>query len=115
MESIKELTEYVYSKALSYLEESGEKADRFPISIIDFVIEYAEGECNFPRSFTEKQIVYDLQKAKNSITMACIDIYGKIGGEGEISHSENGTSRTYDAAWITTDLLSNLPNYVDFF
>lgn len=114
MESIKELTEYVYSKALMYLRETDETINVFPLSIVDFVIEYAEGGCHFPKNFTEKQIVSDLQKAKNAMAMACAEIFAKIGAEGETSHSENGVSRTYQTAWITTDLFANLPNYVDF-
>lgn len=113
MESMTELTNYVSEKAKLYLEETGEMIDRFPISIVDFVIEYACGGCHFPKHFTEKNIVADLERGKNSISMACVDIYGKVGGEGETSHSENTISRTYQAAWITTDLFANLPNYVD--
>lgn len=112
METMKQLTEYVAEKAKSYLEETGEKIEKFPISIVDFVIEYAYGGCHFPKNFSEKNIVSDLERGKNSIAMGCVDIYGKIGGEGETSHSENSVSRTYQTAWITTDLFANLPNYV---
>lgn len=112
MESIDELTLYVAEKARQYLEETGEVIEKFPVSIVDFVIEYASGGCHFPAHFTEKNMVADLERGKNSLAMACIDIYSKVGAEGQSSHSENGISRSYDSSWITFDLLSNFPNYV---
>lgn len=112
MESMTELTNYVSEKAKIYLEETGEKIPKFPASIVDFVIEYVINECHFPKHFTERNIVYDLERGKNSIAMACVDIYAKAGGEGQTSHSENSVSRSYQSAWITFDLISNFPNYV---
>lgn len=112
MENMTELTSYVSEKARLYLEETGEKLEKFPISIVDFVIEYVTNECHFPKHFTERNIVYDLERGKNSLAMACTDIYAKSGAEGQTSHSENGVSRSYRSAWITFDLISNFPNYV---
>ncbi len=34
-----------------------------------------------------------------------MDLYNKIGAEGQMSHSENGTSRTYESSWISEQLL----------
>lgn len=113
MESIGELTSYVSEKAKQYVEETGEKIDKFPLSIVDFVIEYVTNECHFPKHFSERNIVYDLERGKNSLSMACVDIYAKAGGEGQIGHSENGISRSYQSSWITFDLVSHFPNYVN--
>lgn len=112
MENMTELTKYVAEKAKTYLEDTGDIIERYPSSIVDFVIEYAIRFCHFPKNFTEKQIVFDLEKCKNTLAMACNDIYAKVGAEGQTSHSENGVSRSYEGAWITVDLLSVLPNYV---
>lgn len=112
METMSELTAYVADKARLYLEETGEVIEKFPMSIVDFVIEYVSNACHFPSHFQEINIVSDLSKGKNSLAMACVDIYAKAGGEGQTSHSENGVSRTYDSSWITFDLISNFPNYV---
>lgn len=112
MESMNELTNYVSEKAKQYVEENEGKLDKFPISIVDFVIEYATNECHFPKNFTERDIVYDLERGKNSLAMACVDIYAKVGAEGQTSHGENGVSRSYQKSWITFDLISNFPNYV---
>lgn len=112
METMSELTAYVADKARLYLEEIGETIEKFPMSIVDFVIEYVSNACHFPSHFQEINIVSDLSKGKNSLAMACVDIYVKAGAEGQTSHSENGVSRTYDSSWITFDLISNFPNYV---
>lgn len=37
-----------------------------------------------------------------------LDIYNRIGAEGETGHSENGISRTYDGSWISSKLLEEI-------
>lgn len=112
METIQELTEYVSLKAKEYLEETDDTIEKFPTSIVDFVIEHISNSCNFPSHFTEKNIVSDLSKGKNSLAMACIDVYSKTGIEGQTASTENGVSRTYDSAWISPKIYSAFPNYV---
>ena len=112
METIMELTEYVQNKAKSYWAETGEFVETFPLSIVDFVIEHISRGCHFPSHFTEKNIVCDLEKGKNVLAMACIEVYGKVGAEGQATHSENGISRTYESAWVSGKIHSNFPNYV---
>lgn len=34
-----------------------------------------------------------------------LDLYNKEGAEGEIAHSENGVSRSYESSWISEQLL----------
>ena len=34
-----------------------------------------------------------------------IDLYNKIGAEGQLGHSENGVSRTFESSWISEQLL----------
>lgn len=34
-----------------------------------------------------------------------MDLYNKIGAEGQISHSENGVSRSFESSWISEQLL----------
>ena len=112
METIAELTEYVRSKAKEYVTETGETMEQFPLSIVDFVIEHISNNCHFPSHFTEKNIVSDLSKGKNTLAMACVEVYARAGAEGQISHSENNISRTYDSSWISTKFYSAFPNYV---
>ncbi|MCM1167707.1 MAG: DNA-packaging protein [Lachnospiraceae bacterium] len=37
-----------------------------------------------------------------------VELFNKQGAEGETSHSENGISRGYSAAWISEELLSEI-------
>lgn len=37
-----------------------------------------------------------------------MDMYNKIGAEGQLSHSENGVQRTYESSWISESLLSEV-------
>ncbi len=112
MKSIEELRKYVYSTALDYLIDSGENVEKIPLSIVDFVIEEFWNKCNFQEHHDEKKIVHALEKKKQAMSQACVEVYGKIGAEGQLSHSENGTSRTYESSWISPKLFDGLPNYV---
>lgn len=112
METIDQLTEYVRNKAKQYIKETDEEMDEFPLSIVDFVIEHISLKCNFPSHFEEKNIVSDLSKGKNTLAMACVEIYSKAGTEGQKSHSENGSSWTYDSSWISNSIYNAFPNYV---
>lgn len=37
-----------------------------------------------------------------------LEMYYRIGSEGEQSHAENGISRVYDSAWISSKLLEEV-------
>lgn len=37
-----------------------------------------------------------------------MDLYNRIGAEGELSHSENGISRGYESSWISESLLQEV-------
>lgn len=36
---------------------------------------------------------------------AALDLYYKIGAEGQLHHTENGITRIYESSWISDDLL----------
>ena len=44
-----------------------------------------------------------------------IDLYNKIGAEGEITHQENGIRREYESSWISKQLLDEVVPYVGVF
>ncbi len=114
MKTFEELTEYVAKKANEYLTETGtEMENGFPRSIVDFVIEHFTDCCHFPKGYSEEQKVTVLANHKNSMAMACNDIFAKIGAEGQTGHNENNVSRSYETSWITPRLLSGLPNFVN--
>lgn len=37
-----------------------------------------------------------------------IDLINKIGAEGQIGHTENGVSRTYESSWVSEQLLKEI-------
>lgn len=111
--TIQTLSSTIASKALTYLTETEtDVPSSFPTSIVDFVVEYAMNESHFPNDYTEEQIATRLNKCVNALAMACIEVYSRSAAEGEIKHDENGVSRTYDGAWISSRLHDVLPNYV---
>lgn len=40
-----------------------------------------------------------------------MDLYNKIGAEGEQSHSENGVARVFESSWISKQLLEEVTPY----
>lgn len=106
-----ELINRVREKALLYAQENY-SLESFPLSIVDFVIEYAINESHFPMDYTEAQVASRLSRCINALAMACIEVYARTGAEGETGHAENSISREYDGAWISSRLHDVLPNYV---
>lgn len=37
-----------------------------------------------------------------------LDLYNKIGAEGETAHTENGVTRSYESSWISEQLLQEV-------
>lgn len=113
---MEELIEKIQEIAITYLNDSDDGDDEpmteFPKSIVDFVVEYAMEQCHFPLSFDLDRKVSEISVCKNALAMACVDIYLKIGTEGQESYSANGITRRYKSDWINAGLLDRLPNYV---
>lgn len=63
--------------------------------VINLAIETFKSLRNYPHSWDDEKILMDLEKNKAKIAMAAIEIDSKNGAENQISHNENGTSRTY--------------------
>lgn len=62
---------------------------------VDLAIEQFETIRNYPTSWDETKKLADMEKHKAKIAMAAIEIDSKDGAENQLSHSENGTSRSY--------------------
>ena len=69
--TMEELTNTVLEKATLYLSETDTEIEKFPLSIVDFVIEYAIENCHFPSDYTDEKIASILWKYKvgNSSTI----------------------------------------------
>lgn len=62
---------------------------------VSLAIESFEMLRNYPGSWNEDKILADLEKNKAKIAMAAIEIESKNGAENQLSHGENGISRTF--------------------
>ena len=40
-----------------------------------------------------------------------LDLYMRLGSEGQLSHTENGIGRSYESSWISEELLSEVVPY----
>lgn len=113
MTALDELAVAVTGKALAYLKETDEDIERYPVSIVDFVIEYAIRESHVPNYYSDKDKARLFGNYVSTLAMMCNEVYMKAGAEGETSHSEGNTSRHYESAWISKSLINALPNFVN--
>lgn len=93
--------------AKMYFEQTGEPlVEGFLPLFVDSLFDEYRAARNYPDYFTAEQIDADVVQyfSRKSMYIAMIaipTIYGKIGAEGQISHSENGISRTWeDDGWF---------------
>lgn len=106
--SICKIKEEIISKALTYFDTTGEDIkESFLFLLVDSLLDEYKTKRNYPDYFTEEQIDEDVTKyfkcKLSYFSMKVIPaLVGKIGAEGQISHSENGISRTWESdAWFT--------------
>lgn len=97
----------IADKARNYL---GEEVSALAV---DFSIEKFKQVRNYPHSYTEEQIAADLSNHFATIAMAVVDLEAKVGGEGETGHTDSGTVRQYENAYISLSLFSDVIPYVD--
>lgn len=64
-------------------------------SKIKNAIREVRGKRNYPEHFTVAQIVADLNKHYSNIRELALYDYNQIGAEGQTSHNENGTNRSW--------------------
>lgn len=65
--------------------------------VVSLAIEQFETIRNYPVSWSENKKLVDMEKNKVKIAMAAIEIDSKVGAENQLTHNENGTSRTFYA------------------
>jgi hypothetical protein len=65
------------------------------------------------RRFPYKEWADDIEPKYTDLQFRiALDLYNKIGGEGQLTHSENGVSRTWESSWVSEQLLSEVVPYV---
>jgi len=63
-------------------------------------------DCRFPNTADRPSTVEP--QYEGLVLQMAVDIYNKIGAEGQRSHSENGVSRSYSGDWVSKDLLARI-------
>lgn len=67
----------------------------FLSSKIKNAVREVRGKRNYPEHFTDAQIAKDLEKHYSNIRELALYDFNQFGAEGQISHNENGTNRTW--------------------
>lgn len=93
------------TEGIKMLQSLKRKLERRGFDIEDFEdndlfseIETAIEAVNARRHFIPKEDMLFEPEYKNIVIRLCICAFAKMGAEGELAHSENGTSRTYTGA-----------------
>lgn len=108
---IEKLKEEMLDSIEVYFKQTGEKADEdFVLLLIDSLVDEYKAKRNYPDYFTDEQITGDMivyfTRKKTYFAMKVIPaMVGKIGAEGQVSHSENGISRTWEAEGWFDDVI----------
>ena len=80
---------------------------------VDFALKKFKDRINFPHGFTQEQISMVMENNLAAIAMAVADLEAKVGGEGETGHTDSGTTRQYENAYISLSIFSDIISYAD--
>lgn len=59
-----------------------------------------------------EDVPYDIEPRYESWLIRCaIDMYNRIGAEGQLTHNENGINRSYGAEWVSDQILREITPY----
>lgn len=112
----KEYDEFVTDltqRATQYFTNDDELTGQVPSRLlVDFVIEKYVQHRNYPTHYDDKKILSDMEKHKSTIAMAVVDIFVKVGAEGEKSHTESGVSRVYENAYVSSSVFNDVLPFV---
>lgn len=107
-------SELIKEKVTQYFSMFPElKEQEISTMLIDFVIEKYKDKRHFPKSFAQSDIEKDIKEHISTIAMAVVDVFMKAGAEGQTTHSENGISRTYENAYISSSVFKDILPFVD--
>lgn len=106
--SLNQIKESIVNNAQEYFKVTGESFnDEFLLLLTDSLIDEYKSKRNYPDYFTDERVESDVIKyfnqKKNYFSMKVLPAtIGKIGAEGQSSHSENGISRTWETdSWFS--------------
>lgn len=96
------MEEEILEKSKVYFLQTGEKySDDFLLLLIESLISEYKKRRNYPDYFTDQQIAEDVERYfQNKQSYFAVKVIpamvGRIGAEGQSSHSENGISRSWE-------------------
>lgn len=105
------MEEGILEKTKVYFLQTGEKySDEFLLLLIESLVDEYKKRRNYPYYFDDQQISEDIERYfqnKQSYFAAKVipAMVGKIGAEGQSSHSENGISRVWEADQWFNDVI----------
>ena len=109
--SMQMIKESIIENSLIYFDTTGESiSDEFLLLLVDSLMDEYKAKRNYPGYFTEEQVDADVaayfKRKKSYFSMKVIPaMVGKIGAEGQASHSENGISRTWETDTWFSDVI----------
>lgn len=105
--SIQTIKKNIIENSMTYFRLTGEQIDWEILSLFtDSLIDEYKSKRNYPEYFTDEQIdtdvsLYFSRKSTYFAMKVIPSMIGKIGAEGQGSHSENGISRSWEAeSWF---------------
>lgn len=110
-ENIQTIKENIVESAIVYFTQTGEKfSDDFLSILVDSLVDEYKGKRQYPAYFTDEQIEVDVtryfNRKKTYFAMRAIpEIVGKIGAEGQKTHSENGINREWNPEAYLADVI----------
>lgn len=108
------IAETLTSKVKTYFDSQSDLAGQTPSPmLVDFVIEKWKDKRNYPMSFSEDRINNDMNNHISTLAMAVLDLHIKAGFEGQTSSSENGISRVFENAYISSSIFVDVLPFVD--
>lgn len=101
--SLQAVKETIVKNSVEYFKVTGETfSDGFLLLLVNSLMDEYKAKRNYPAYFTEIQIeedtaAYFSRKCTYFALKVIPAVVGKIGAEGQVSHSENGISRTWES------------------
>lgn len=109
------MEEELFSDITTYLNEDYEPEQD---NLLHLLIKNSVREvCNrrYPYGYTDEQKSSVIKQYYNTIFDVAVYLYSKQGAEGQISMSENGTSRSYESGGIPDSYLVSITPIVKIF
>lgn len=110
-DNIESIKYSIMDSATVYFKQTGEDfSNDFLLLLVDALIDEYKGKRQYPVCFTDEQIEMDVERyfsrKKTYFAMSVIpEMVGRIGAEGQKTHSENGIDREWNPEAYLSDVI----------